>query len=99
MNRVTPRQRVERHGNVYEYKYEFKEVHIDEVDRIDVDGVTVEMGDGYLLYQYRGRTQVRIEQDGCYVEEGADMKDAENQAYYALSILDRKGLVSRWRKV
>lgn len=84
------------------YKYRFGKVHIEDIDD-DVtlpDGAEIkEIGDGYLIYQYKNRTPVLITTDNCYVELDGNVTDAEKQAYHCVSILDGKGLVSNWRKL
>lgn len=99
--RIRPIQKIPQKNGVKEYRYSFKEVHIDEIPEgvILPDGAyIVERGDNHIIYQYRERPRVLITEDACYAKEKSDLNDAEKQAYHCLSILDSKGLVSQWRK-
>lgn len=81
------------------HDYSFGSVAVDEVDldEIDTDNVTVEREEEGIVWQYGDKPEVLIKEDGVY-SDSQNRKEAERQAYFALSILDSKGYVSLFRR-
>jgi len=97
--KVDPVNRVIKAGERYDYQYTFTEVFVEDVpDDIECSVVGAEMWweDGDIHYQYGDKTTIILREDGAYCNEDAPMLQAENQAYYALSILSGRGLVGRF---
>lgn len=91
--------------------YDFDSVAIDDIpDDVNVSGVEIDYVngveddvdikdfDGVVRYQYRDREAVFITEDGVFSSVNAREREAEKQCYFALSILDEYGVVSRFRR-
>lgn len=101
---LTPTQVVTTGGTRREYEYDFANVDVEGVgDRLDsiFTGASMKaiVHDGCLYYQY-GLDASPVFCDGTEVfcGEDADVSDAEQDAYFMLSMCDEHGYVSRWRK-
>jgi len=95
---VVPTNRVRGETSVHEYEYTFTEAHVDEVERLDPDGVNIQRVEGGLRWQYEGEVPVWVESFGVFARKNDDITQAEEQAYYAVSILASNGYVTRWRQ-
>lgn len=51
-----------------------------------------------IRWEYKDKVPIVIEQDRVLCPEGANVEEAQNQAFFALSILSDNGYVSRWSK-
>jgi len=102
---VEPVNRVEANGNEYEYRYTFGEVHVDEVECEEFDRAELHHHDGYIVWDYPGKPNVKIQPDGAYVYGDVPTRKGEQQAYYALSVLNdgcgdlSQSYVSNWREL
>lgn len=61
--------------------------------------VDIEVGKENIRWEYRGKCPILITPDGVFAKKDAPMKEAQNQAYFALSILADDAYVSHWKKV
>lgn len=61
--------------------------------------VDIEVGVENIRWQYEGKCPILITPEGVKAREDAPMKEAQNQAFFALSILADDGYVSHWEKV
>ncbi len=96
---VKPRRIVDVDGGKYEYRYSYGSVAVDEMDDfMEINGRTYAKKGDYLLTEYGYEEPLLIDSESVYMRPGGDRHEAERQAYYALSILASKGLVSRWMK-
>ena len=98
---VVPYKRYDRDGKTYETRYNFTKVHLDEIDLDmihDVNNVGVNWVDDGLYWRYAGKPPVIIREDGIFAPKDSNVNEAERQAYFALSILDDKGMVSGFQK-
>ena len=96
---IDPVKRDNKDGRVYVRRYTFESVAIEEVDDVEIDGLEfINTGDE-IHWKYRDKPKVIIKDDKVWAKFGESNKDAEEQAYFALSILDAKGYVSHWRQV
>lgn len=88
-------------GEEYVDRYTFGEVHFD----FDPSDVFADSADARVVandavrYQYGDKTPVMITPDSVHAPDGADRKEAEKQAYFALSYLKSAGYVTGWRKL
>lgn len=104
LKQVTPVNHVETQGQYYKYEYTFDGVDVEQAaeelsaQNAEIGSRTLEDIGDVVTYQYKSRPKVFISEDTCYVTEGVSAREGENQAYFALSIMDREGLVSRLRK-
>lgn len=98
---IVPYKRYDRDGKTYETRYNFTKVHLDEIDleMIDgVDNVSAKWVDDGLLWSYTGKPPVILREGGVFAPKDSNVNEAERQAYFALSILDDKGMVSGFQK-
>lgn len=96
---VEPVNRVRNQSGTVEYEYTYSQVHIDDVDGVSVDGVELRRDWDAIRWKYEGKTPVWVEQFGVYAKKDANIREAEEQAYFALSILAGGGYVSDWSKL
>lgn len=82
-----------------EQEWNFTAIHADELDTpVELSGRWYIDGDGGVWSFYGKRPPIFIQGDNIYTVEGSDVNEAENQAYFTLSILAERGKVSRWTK-
>lgn len=81
-------------------RYDHGAIHVGELDSIEVSikNVRACVEDGGIWWVYGDKQPIYITVDGVYADENGDRTEAERQAYYALSYLADRGLVSRWSK-
>lgn len=101
--RVKPVHRFNSGGVSYSEEYSYSDIHlgevIDNIDSVfDVPKAEAEVVDGEIHYQYEGKPKVIIREDGVYAEDDESIEEAENQAYFVLSMMAGSGYVSNWRK-
>lgn len=96
---VTPVKRRRTRGTLYEDEFKHGDVHIDgRVTNNLPDKADTVLKGGKLFYQYPGRVPIMVDEDGAYGHKNDDESDAEEQAFFVLSMLASAGKVSRWRK-
>lgn len=92
--------------NTKEYKnttvvdeFSFGEVFIEDIpEDFEQAGVYFSHNGDYIEWQYANRPKVNINSDGAFVGDDVSIKEAQQQAFFALSILADEGYVSRWSK-
>lgn len=95
---------IDSNGSHYEYKHSFERVHVDEVDDVEVvsmRGAEIEREEveelgTVVVYRYDGEDPVFLTEEKVFARSDSNIRDAENQAYHALSVLDSKGFVSKF---
>lgn len=60
--------------------------------------VDIEVGEKNIRWEYDGKCPILITPEGVKAKEDAPITEAQNQAYFALSILADEGYVSHWSK-
>ena len=104
MFEIDPVNQREVDGNSYTDMYNFDSVDIDRaIEQQYPDGcslyrVTKEGKDG-IRYQYKGRPPIFVTGSKVYALTDHAIRTVRNQAYFALSLMDERGCVSRWRKL
>lgn len=97
--KVKPVNTREVNGSVVADRYEYGKVFISEVPSdFNQKGVDFKKGSNYIRWQYRNKCPILIGEDEVLAKKGADTTEAQNQAYFALSILSDGGYVSRFQK-
>jgi len=87
-------------GETVKEEYRYGNIHSDEVpDKFSQKNVDVTVGVGNVRWQYRNKCPILITPDGVYARDDAPQKEAQNQAFFALSILAEGGYVSHWEKL
>lgn len=87
-------------GETYRDKYTFGSVFIDEIpEDFNQKGVDFENGINRVRWEYSGKCPILICRDRVLAKENAPTEEAQNQAYFALSILADEGMVSGFSKV
>lgn len=96
---VEPVNTKKQDGEKYEDEYNFGEVHIDDIpEGFNQKNVDFEKGVDRIRWEYSGKCPILVCRDKVLASEEAPAEEAENQAYFALSILAEKGYVSRFSK-
>jgi len=101
--KVQPVHRFESGGTKYSESYSYSDIHLedalDNVDSVfDVSGAEAWVEDGEIHYQYGEKAEVIVKDCGVYVSNDETIEEAENQAYFVMSMLAGSGYVSNWRK-
>jgi hypothetical protein len=80
-------------------EFTFGEVFIEDIpEDFQQAGVEFTHCGDHIEWQYASRPKVNINSDGVFVEDDVSIKAAQQQAFFALSILADEGYVSRWSK-
>lgn len=80
-------------------EYRFDKVHIGDVPRdFSQKGVEFRKGVDSIRWEYAGKCAILIHRDKVEAPADAPLEEAQNQAYFALSILADEGYVSRFQK-
>ena len=80
-------------------EFTFGEVFIEDIpEDFEQSNVDFTHNGDYVEWQYGNRVKVNINRDGVYVGDDVGIKEAQQQAFFALSILADEGYVSRWSK-
>lgn len=96
---TTPVKRREVRGTVYEDEFTYVAVHNDfDAGKVFPDKVHWEWRGDALFYQYPGKCPVMLRDGSVWRSETADRKEAQEQAFFILSMLDSGGFVSGWKK-
>lgn len=88
-------------GEKLQYRHDFTEVYIEDIPRdfeTSVHDAEFRWADGRLFYQYGNKEVVEVREDGAYTREDVYQEGANQQAYFALSILSSHGYVGRFTK-
>lgn len=86
-------------GSTIKDRYKFGTVHTEDVPNdFSQKNVDIQIGKKNIRWQYEGKCPILITPSGVKAKQGAPRKEAQNQAYFALSILAEDGYVSRWEK-
>lgn len=97
--RIDPIHTREVNGEKIVDEYTFGKVHIDDIpDDYHNDYVDFEKGVERVRWQYPGKCPILLDEDGAIARESAPREEAQNQAYFAMSMLADDGYVSRFRK-
>lgn len=87
-------------GTTYRYEYSFKGVDVGAIDEdMAPNNVDMEHQGDCVRWQYGDRCPVFIYEDKVTYPSEYQEKVADNQAYFALSILADEGMVSGFSKV
>lgn len=79
--------------------YQFEYVSLSDIpDDLGVKNTRVYTGSSYAVYQYGDNDPVMVTELGGFMPKGADRQQARKDLYHFLSILDSKGVVSRFTK-
>lgn len=99
LKRVDPINTRKTGGRTITEEYTFGEVFTNEVPRdFHQSGVEFKRSGDTIRWEYKGKCPILIKPDGILAKEDAPLKEAQNQAFFALSILSDHGYVSRWSK-
>lgn len=95
--------KVDDRENRSDYRYDFDEIHIDDIepDNVGIEKVRFEEAktfDGYI-WLYADKPIVFLTRESVYCKEGQEGPEARRQAYYALSVLESMGCVTGWRRL
>lgn len=96
-----PVNRISGQGGEFNYEYTFDRVYpadVPEDFKVPTGAEMEKVGEDILFYQYRERPRVLVTSEGAYVEESSFETEAENQAYFILSVLDAAGFVGGFSK-
>jgi hypothetical protein len=98
---VDPVNHKETRGETYTDRYTFGEVHFEfDPDKVFADNAHARIvAKDAVRYQYDDKPAVINTPDSVHTLEGTPRKDAEKQAYFALSYLESAGYVTGWKKV
>lgn len=96
---IDPVHRIQNATGTYEQEYNYSAIHFDGLDLpTEISNRKYFSGDGGVWSTYKNKPPILLTEHGLYVHESAERKGAENQAYFALSILAGEGLVSNFTK-
>lgn len=86
-------------GKTVEDEYTYDRVHVEDVP-IDFNQSNVDFKKGVekIRWEYQGKCPILISPTKVEAPEDAPLEEAQNQAYFALSILSDAGYVSRFQK-
>lgn len=97
---VRPINTRELNGKRIKERYKYGAIHTADVPQdFSQRNVDIEVGKVNVRWEYEGKCPILITPDGVKAEEDAPIEEAQNQAYFALSILADDGYVSHWEKV
>jgi len=96
---VTPVKRRKTRGDTYEDEYTHSGVHIEQgaEDALSNKAFVSRRGER-IFYKYPGKPAVMIDKSGAHKHKDSAEKEAEEQAFFTLSMLDSGGYVSNWRQ-
>ena len=96
---TTPVKRRKVRDTMYADEFTYSAVHMDfDADKVFPEQAQHERRGDALFYQYPGKCPVMVRGGNVWRSETADRKEAQNQAFFVLSMLDSGGFVSGWRK-
>lgn len=86
-------------GELVKDHYSYGIIHSADVpEDFEQQNVDIEVGVKNVRWEYEGKCPILITPLGVKANEGVSMKEAQNQAFFALSILADEGYVSHWEK-
>ena len=86
-------------GNLLRERYSYGIIESPDVpDDYSQSNVDIEVGKKNVRWEYEGKCPILITPEGVFAKEDAPSKEAQNQAFFALSILAEDGYVSHWEK-
>lgn len=98
--RVDPINTREVGGETVEEEYAFDKVHVEDIPAdYHNQYVDFKKGKEKVRWEYPGKCPILIDEDGVIVKADAPREEAQNQAYFALSMLSDAGYVSRFQKL
>lgn len=98
--RVAPVNTKRYENTVNRDRYRFDRVFVEDIPQDwSTQHADVTVGESKLRWQYQNKCPILIDEDGVIAKKDADDEEAQNQAYFALSILADAGYVSRFTKV
>lgn len=87
-------------GKTLRERYKYGAIHTTDVPQdFSQNNVDIKVGKKNIRWEYDGKCPILITPEGVKAKKGAPTKEAENQAFFALSILADAGYVSHWEKV
>lgn len=87
-------------GRTLKERYKFGAIFISDIPRdFSQKNVDFKKGRDKIRWQYSGKCPILITAEGVKAKESSSTTEAQNQAYFALSILADDGYVSHWEKV
>ncbi len=97
---VRPINTREVNGKTIRERYEYGAIFTKDVPRgFSQKNVDFKKGKKNIRWQYSGKCPILITPEGVKAKKSAPKEEAQNQAYFALSILADEGYVSHWEKV
>jgi len=103
--KVEPVNRVTTNTGEYEYPYTYTGIHADEyvrerMGKVEPNPATVEenTSGGGFYYKYLNGPTILVTNNGVYASTDVSRTEAENQAYFILSIMSSEGYVSGFEK-
>lgn len=99
-DRVDPVNYKETRGEIYKDEFMFGEVHHEfDPDNVFPDSVLFNrIDDESFIYQYVGKVPVMVTRTEVGTVPAGDVEEAEQQAYFVLSMLESEGYVTGWKK-
>lgn len=96
---VEPIDHKHQNGNHYTQRYEYRVIHVKDVDiPVQMDGARyIKTGLG-LIWKYRDKPDLLITEESCYTVSDVMMEHAEKNCHHAVSWLASNGYVSYYRK-
>jgi len=87
-------------GKTLHERYSYGTIHSAEVpEDFSQKNVDITTGVNNVRWQYGNKCPILITPEGVFASEDAPQREAQNQAFFALSILADDGYVSHWSKV
>lgn len=97
--RIDPINTKEYESGTYVDEYTYGQVFIEDIpEDFNQTGVDFRKGIDFVRWQYKNKPAILIGREKIFAKEGVSKKEAQNQAYFALSILSDDGYVSRFQK-
>lgn len=86
-------------GTTLTEHYNFGRVAVEDVpEDFSQKNVSIQVGKSKIRWEYSGKCPILITETGVKAKSEAPLTEAQNQAYFALSILAEEGYVSHWEK-
>ncbi len=99
LRQVNPVHWFHKNTGQYEQEYSFSAIHVDAIDLPMTSGGRMYFEDSIGVWSvYKNKPPVLLKDDRVLAHVDADRGEAERQAYFALSILAKDGLVSNFTK-
>jgi len=96
---VNPVQTSTSNKGIYRYRCRHGKIHIEDIDPpCTYEGRVYRKVGDYVVSTFGGKNPIILGEDTAYKVDYNYKFGAQKQAYFALSILASKGLVSNWNK-